>query len=162
MTSVFTSCSSGSCSEMGKTSPVAPSQRGMIWGMHLSGTPQKKIAEKVGCGLRTVQRIVAKCKAEGFEEAMKNKKKNCGRKTLFTPEVLAALKRWIKDHPFSTAVEVKKKVREVRHLSTRRIRQAFQQKLKMPIRRAAPKPLLNERMVAQRLEFCHNHLHWTP
>ena len=44
--------------------------------MHLAGTPQKEIADKVGCGLRTVQRIVAKCKAEGFEEAMKNNKKN--------------------------------------------------------------------------------------
>ena len=97
------------------------------------------------------------------EEGVKTGKKGTvGRKTLFTPEVLAALKRWIKDHPFSTAVEVKRMVREVSHLSVRRIREAFQKKLGMPIRRAAPKPLLNERMVAQRLEFCHSHLHWTP
>ena len=49
--------------------------------------------------------------------------------TLFTEEVLAALKRWVKEHPFSTAVEVKRKVREVQHMSVRRIRQACQQKL---------------------------------
>ena len=112
--------------------------------------------------MRTVQRMVAKCKAEGFEEGHKNKKKNCGRKTIVTEEMLAALKRFVKDHPFCTAVEVKRKVREVRELSVRRIREAFQLKLKMPIRRAAPKPLLNERMVAKRLQFCHKHLHWTP
>ena len=106
--------------------------------------------------------MVAKCKAEGFEEGLKTKKKNCGRKTIVTEEMLAALKRFVKDHPFCTAVEVKRKVREVRELSVRRIREAFQLKLKMPIRRAAPKPLLNERMVAQRLQFCHEHLHWTP
>ena len=105
--------------------------------------------------------MVARCKAEGFEEGLKTKKKNCGRKTIVTEKMLVAMKRFVNDHPFSTAVEVKRKVREVRHLSVRRIREAFQIKLKMPIRRAAPKPLLNERMVAQRLQFCHDHLHWT-
>ena len=145
---------------MGKTYPVGQTQRGMIWGLSLAGVPQKEIAERVGCGLCTVQRMVARCKAEGFEEGLKTKK-NCGRKTIVTEEMLAALRRFVKDHPFSTAVEVKRKVREVRHLSVRRIREAFQIKLKMPIRRAAPKPLLNKRMVAKRLQFCHDHLHWT-
>ena len=135
----------------------------MIWGLHLAKVTQPEIARRAGCSVRTVRRIVAACVKNGFEEGVKEHRKGVvGRKTLFTPKVLNALRRWVHDHPFTTAVQVKRSVPEVAHLSVRRICEGFQKKLGMPIRRAAPKPLLNERMVAQRLEFCRSHLHWTP
>ena len=141
-------------------SKISSEAKGWIFEMREGGMTLREIVEKSGASLSTVTRLLRKIRQEGFQEGIKNKPVP-GRPTIWTPHILYQMKRFIEDHPFSSASDVKSKCLSVSHLSIRRIQEGYQKKFKMPVRRAAKKPLLKPNMVEKRLAFAHNHFHWT-
>jgi hypothetical protein len=71
------------------------------------------------------------------------------------------LKVYIEAHPFKTAKELKQEIPGWGDISVRTIQRVLLQRLGLPARRAAQKPLLTPAMVKKRLAFCKKHMSWT-
>lgn len=73
------------------------------------------------------------------------------------------LEREVKKDPFLTAKELKELHPDVLgNVSVRTVQHQLQKDLKLPCHRTPMKPLLMEKMMKQRLEFCKRYQHWTP
>ena len=129
--------------------------------MKEAGMSSSLIAERCGISHRTVNRIWKRMQEEGLERAARPRPRS-GRPTIITLRVVAALRRYINLHPFDAAFEIRQRCPAVRHLSARRINEALSKHCKRPSFVAAKKPLLTDAMIAKRLAFCNQFLHWTP
>ena len=71
------------------------------------------------------------------------------------------LNRTLRKYPYTTAQSLKLKWPKLfGHISCRTIQRLAREKLGIPIRRAAQKPLLTKRMIKQRLQFCLKYKNW--
>ena len=57
---------------------------------------------------------------------------------------------------------IRDKFFSLRHLSVRTVQRVIQKALRYAACHPAKKPILTERMMADRLEFCREYGHWTP
>ena len=89
------------------------------------------------------------------------RKKGTGRKKVISPETLVTMKRLLSDTPTLTAKALKNKVPALQSVAIRTIQEACQKDLGLPSRKMAKKPLIKDRMKAQRLEFALQYQHWT-
>ena len=85
-------------------------------------------------------------------------KARSGRPRVTTPRQDEKLRQFIYKCPFKTAKEVKREVPGYRKLSVRRIQAILKERLKIPSRAAAAKPLLTEVMCKKRIRFAKRHL----
>jgi hypothetical protein len=63
-------------------------------------------------------------------------------------------------NPTIIAKNLKKVIPQLADVSVRTIQKICHDKLKLPSRKMADKPLINERMKNDRLEFARQHAHW--
>ena len=77
-----------------------------------------------------------------------DRKKGTGTKKLIKPETLAAMKKLLNETPTLTAKSLKNKVPALHAVSIRRIQEACQKDLGLPLRKMAKKPLISHRMKA--------------
>jgi transposase len=75
--------------------------------------------------------------------------------------MIERLKIYVTRNPFKTARELKNEVFGWEEISVRRIQEILKDKLKLPSRAAAKKPMLTKAMVKKRLSFCKKYRHWT-
>jgi hypothetical protein len=71
------------------------------------------------------------------------------------------LHHYLTAHPFKTAKELKNELAGWSHVSVRSIQDICKKRLQMPLRCAAKKLLLMEKMVRKRMTFCKKHRAWS-
>jgi hypothetical protein len=71
------------------------------------------------------------------------------------------MERYVRKNPWATADDIKEKVPGVAAVGLRHIRKLLVEKLRLPSRVAAQKPLLTKKMKAKRLAFAKKHRNWT-
>ncbi len=89
-----------------------------------------------------------------------NRKPGSGRPATITPAIQKAMKKKLEATPTMTAKQLKKIMPELANSSVRQIQDVCLKKLELPSRKMAKKPLINERMRQQRLEFARLYENW--
>ena len=112
----------------------------------------KDIRDHLGFSERTLRRILAFAKQGEPEKAVK-RKEGSGRPSSWTPEDAKKIKNLVIKNPCLTARQIKQKIPELEKCRIRTIQRVCKDKLKLPSRKMAKKPLINARMKEQRLEF---------
>ena len=130
-----------------------------LWRMN---TPLKDIRTQTKIPERTLRRILAKVKGgEGEDEAVTRKVGSGFASRKVDDNIKKKLKKKLWESPTLTAKQLKTRIPELAEISTRTIQRICKNELQLPSRKMANKPLLTERMMAQRLEFAHEYAHWT-
>ena len=125
------------------------------------GLSNRAIARRIGRSESTIRYLKTAVATQGTG-AVPARKKGTGMKRKTHPRTDIMLAREVKKDPFVTAKELKEMHANVlRDVSVRTIQHRLQKDLKLPCRRAAPKPLLTPKMRKQRLDFCKQYEHWT-
>jgi hypothetical protein len=88
------------------------------------------------------------------------RKPGSGRPKKISEETRRLIKKKMQTNPSLTAVK-QKRVTALANVSIRSIQDCCLKDLKLPSRRKAKKPLLNERMKEQRLAFAREHVTWS-
>ena len=85
-----------------------------------------------------------------------------GRPRKVTPQMIQLLRDSVSSHPMRTAKDLKTLYPdELGNVSVRTIQRAFIRDLNMRAWVPAKKPLLTERMIQKRLDFCNRYKNWT-
>ena len=126
-----------------------------------TGDSGRTIAKRIGRPYSAVCRLIsASKKLKTF--TIPKRKPGSGRPSTVSESAFRVLKRHVLLNPTITAARIKIELpREFGHLSERRIQSILKDKLKMPSRSAAKKPLLTKAMKQKRMAFCKKYCHWT-
>jgi hypothetical protein len=84
------------------------------------------------------------------------RKKGSGHPPIIIKHGLKCMERYVRKNPWATAGDIKEKVPEFAAVGLRYIRKLLVEKLRLPSRVAAQKPLLTKKMKAKRLAFGKN------
>jgi hypothetical protein len=129
--------------------------------------PLKNIREQLQMSVRTLRRILSHAKSNPANP-VSVRKKGSGRIPRMTPHILQTVRAMILKTPTLTAKQLKGKIPELADYipeladySIRHIQRLCLKRLELPSRRMANKPLLNERMKQQRLDFAMQYRDWT-
>lgn len=125
------------------------------------GVAATVIAERLGRHHTAIRKHLAVLRSLPLASPPPKPRFSPGRPSKLSEKKLHRLKQFISQHPFKTAKEVKQEVAGFADVHVRTIQRALRNKLSMPARRAAAKPLLTPAMVKKRLAFCRKHRHWT-
>ena len=112
-----------------------------------------QIADRIGCPRAAVGKIV---QSGSFSPLRRS-----GRPIKTTTRTDKLIKRLVNATPSISSSEIKAAVPLLHNVTCRTIRHHLQNELNMPAWKPLKKPLLNQRMRKQRLEFCHQYKHWT-
>jgi hypothetical protein len=118
-----------------------------------AGVPFRKIMKQCQMSRTTLWRVL--------KAPSQDRKKGTGRKATILPNTLKQMRRILNVHPCLTAKQLKEKVPALSAVSVRWIQKLCKVDLKMPSMKMATKPLLNQRMREQRLEFARAYGSWT-
>lgn len=121
--------------------------------------PLKTIRNQLDMSESTLRRILKFAKANPGAPVAERKKGN-GPISNFTTAVKNRMKAALCKTPTMTAASLKKAIPELANVSIRRIQEVCKNDLKLPSRKMADKPLLNDRMKEDRLRFARAYGHW--
>jgi transposase len=124
------------------------------------GVPVAVIADRLGRHRSSIKRLLAKARALP-PRSIPARKKGSGRPAIIPKHGLKVMERFVRKHPMATAGDIKEQVPEVAAVSLRHIRRLLVEKLRLPSRIAAHKPLLTKKMKSKRLAFAKQYRHWT-
>ena len=130
-----------------------------------AGIKQTDIVLRLSMPVRTVQRLIAADRrnaASGVPAFIPDRKQKEGthNRKVF-PNALAKMKKLLEKEPSLTGKQLKLRILELEGVAVRTIQYHCNKTLKLPARRMAKKPLLNRRMMDQRLDFAQQYQHWT-
>ena len=128
---------------------------------HHEGISSKEITGRLGRNAPAVRKIVAAVRDIPTNVPPPAALKRSGRPRLATSKAERRLKLYVQKYPFKTTKELKREVHGWHAMSVRRIQMTLKERLGLPARSAATKPLLTPAMVRKRLAFCKNHLFMT-
>ena len=126
------------------------------------GCTISEIPRSTGCCWQTVWRVLRRNLGLPADQVT-GPKFSPGRPPKLTPRAKRLMGRTIMKNPFLTAAELKAKYPSYfSHVSNRTMQRVARDELKLPIRKAAAKPLLTVKMVKKRLKFCRQYKDFTP
>ena len=127
-----------------------------------AGLGNREISQKSGRPIRAIQNLF---KRQGPSLDVLTPRKtpsHKGKTKLVTPQDLSFLRNVVLKNPRFSANNIKRVHHDLfGHLTCRYLQKLLKEKLKIPSRCAAKKPMLTARMVKKRLAFARKHLHWT-
>ena len=139
---------------------MTPVERAKALGLLSAGFTQREVALECNRSRAAISKLAKKAREVGFEKALKVLPGR-GRKTLATLGDIRKMIRLVQQRPFLSSKEVKRLMGpRGEKFSVRRVQELLN-KAGYKSRHAARKPMLTERMKAQRMEFATSHLHWT-
>jgi hypothetical protein len=94
------------------------------------------------------------------DDPVARKSGRSGRPPKVSLGTIMQIKRKVLRNPTIIAKNLKKDIPQLADVSVRTIQKICHDKLKLPSRKMADKPLINERMKNDRLEFPRQHAHW--
>jgi transposase len=124
------------------------------------GVSAAEIADRLGRHHSSIQRLLAKAKSLP-PRSIPARKKGSGHPPIITKHGLKCMERYVKKKPWATDGDNKEKVPEVAAVGLHHILKLLVEKLRLPSRVAAQKPLLTKKMKAKRLAFAKKHRNWT-
>ncbi len=124
------------------------------------GVSVAEIADRLGHHRSSILRLIAKAKSLP-PRSIPARKKGSGRPPIIIKHGLKYMERYVRKNPWANASDIKEKVPEVAAVGLRHIRKLLVEKLRLPSRVAAQKPLLTKKMKAKRLAFAKKHRHLT-
>ena len=122
--------------------------------------PVNMMARLLGRNKSTIKRFWQKQRELGDPDAIPERKKTPGsaRPKKVTPRMIQLLKDSVSSHPMRTVKDLKTLYPdELATVSVRTIQRAYIRDLKIRAFVPAKKPLLTERMIQKRLEFCNRY-----
>ncbi len=125
------------------------------------GVPFKDIAEQLGRNTAACHKVAASLKDLSPSASPPLAKKRSGRPRLTDMRADEWLRRAVMAKPFMTAKEVKAQVDGWQGVSVRRIQSVLKERLLLPSRRAAAKPLLTLAMAQKWLRFAKKYVRWS-
>lgn len=125
-----------------------------------ASVPLKKIRAQLRIPERSLRRILDHAK-KNSDAPIAERKPGSGRPSVISRELKIKIKELLRKKPTLTAKQIKSTFPELQQVSVRTIQHACLKDLKLPSRKMAKKPLLNERMKAQRLEFAMQYRNWS-
>ena len=127
--------------------------RGAILALHKTDKNQRQIAEQLHLSKSTVNLWISRAKENGLASTPVPKKRS-GRPRKTNLRTDQYVKRLVCNKPTITAKEIKATMYHVlEDVSERTIQHRLQKELGLPSRRAAKKPLLNDKMREKRIDF---------
>ena len=156
----------------GRVSPVTSVRMGyrkvqkqekvLICELRRNGATVKEIARHTRRAVGTVWRILRRNLKVPVNQ-IEGPKSSPGRPPKLTPRSKRLLRRVLMYNPFLKAQEFKEKYPQwFGHVSIRTLQRVARVELKLPIRKAAAKPLLTLHMVKARLRWCRQYKDYTP
>ena len=140
---------------MGRVKDITSKKAVVIIAYGKDGLSHRKIAGKVGVSQAAVGKIIKRHQeCGGFE-----RRTGSGRPRKTSPRDDNAMRRMAVRNPFVTSNEIAANLPFV--VSARTIRRRLLKDFKLPSRRPARKPLLNDVQRRKRLAFCQRHKTWT-
>ena len=127
--------------------------------MRKANVPLKTIRNQLKLSKSTLQRILAHAK-HNPHEPVKPRKAGTGKAGKVPQGCLRQMKQMLRKNPCLTAKQLKERIPGFANVTVRWIQCLCKDKLKMPSRKMAKKPLLNQRMMDQRLEFAREYGGW--
>jgi transposase len=121
--------------------------------------PLKAIREQCNMSERTLRRILTHAKENPITPVLA-RKKGTGRTPKVTSHTLKQMKDALRKNPCLTAKQLKERIPGLALVNVRWIQQLCKDKLKLPSRKMAKKPLLSQRMKEQRLAFAMEYWEW--
>lgn len=136
-------------------------EKAKVMALVAEGLSNREIGRRLGRSNTAVRRVKQAAATLGTTSAP-HRKKGTGRKRKTDRRTDKMLEREVKKDPFVTAKELKGMYPDLLgEVSVRTVQVRLQKDLKLPCRRAAPKPLLTMKMRKQRVDFCKRYAHWT-
>ena len=140
---------------------MTPIERGKALALLSVGLSIGEVARRMGRAKSSIFKLKEK-KNRGDSVRACQASPGGGRRNLASLGDVKRIIRMVKASPFITAKKIKDQMGEAGvRFSPRRIREILQ-RAGYSTKHAAKKPLLTDRMKAQRMEFATSHLHWTP
>ena len=128
------------------------------------GTDLKVIRARLGMPARTLRRLIAAIRQIPADMPCvipERKKKTVAHNKKISPATLKKMEKLLKKTPTLSGKQLKMKIPELEGVAIRTIQRYCCKTLKLPARKMAKKPFLNERMKAQRLAFAEEYGNWT-
>ena len=122
--------------------------------------PLKNIREQLQMNERTLRRVLAVAKASP-EDPVPKRKKTSGRPGKVMATTLSAMRRHLIRNPTLTAGQLKALMPALANTSIRTIQRMCLDRLKLPSRKMAAKPLITQAMKDKRLAFAQRYGGWT-
>ena len=141
-----------------RSKPYPPEMRGQVIGMLRMRTPQKVVKRVTGVSMPTISRWWMQYLRDGV---VPKARKSPGHPTIVTLANLLTMKRALDRDPFLSAKALRSRYLSLQHLSLTTMKKAIRTTLQLKARRPAKKPILTERMINDRLQFCHQYQDWT-
>ena len=126
--------------------------------------PVNQMARLLGRNKSTIKRFWQKQRELGEPDSIPERKKTPGsaRPKKVTPQVIQLLKDSVASNPMRTAQDLKTLYPDdLGNVSVRTIQRAFIRDLNMRAWVPAKKPLLTERMIQKRIQFCERYRNWS-
>jgi transposase len=119
------------------------------------------IVDRTGVPLRTVERVIKQFR-DAPEDELPLRKSGSGRPKKTPMGTSKALRRSVMVNPCISAKDLKRQLPEyLGGVSIRTIQRRLKVDLQMPCRKAAQKPLINDKMRKKRLQFARKYKAWT-
>ena len=122
--------------------------------------PLKNIREQLQMNERTLRRVLAAAKASP-EDPVPKRKKTSGRPAKVMATTLIVMRRHLVRDPTLTAGQLKALMPALANTSIRTIQRMCLDRLKLPSRKMAAKPLITQAMKDKRLAFAQRYGGWT-
>jgi transposase len=122
--------------------------------------PLSTISSQLKLSESTLRRILAFAKRNPINPIIP-RKPGSGRPKKIIEETRRLIKKKLQANPSLTAVKLKRVIPALANVSIRSIQDCCLKDLKLPSRRKAKEPLLNERIKEQRLTFAREHVAWS-
>ena len=124
-----------------------------------ANVPLKTIRVQCNMSERTLRRILGHAKKNPRAPVL-TRKKGTGRTPSITSHTLQQMKEGLRKNPCLTAKQLKERIPGLALVNVRWIQRLCKDKLKLPSRKMAKKPLLSQRMKDQRLAFAMEYRDW--
>jgi hypothetical protein len=138
--------------------PFSEAQKRAAIELWKANIPLKKIREQMQMSERGLRNILAYAKKHP-EDLVQKKRKNPGPPSKVSLGSVRKIRRAIDRNPSITGKTLKKNIPDLANVSVRTISRVCREKLKLPSRKMADKPLLTDRMKNDRLEFARRYAH---
>ena len=145
------------CELMGRKPQLSRSVKSNVILLKEEGYCNKQITERFSISQASVSRILKR----SSENLTLSPKKRSGRPRKTTPRTDTQIKRLCTINPGISSSEIKNSLPLLANVSIRTVRHHLHAELNLSARKPLQKPLLNARMLKQRLAFCNLYKHWT-
>jgi hypothetical protein len=124
-----------------------------------ANVPLKKIRDQLNISESSLRRILSFAR-KNPANPISARKKRVAHNLKLTPQALQDIKKALTKNPSWTGKQLKEKIPSLEGIGIRAIQRACKEKLNLPSRKMAKKPLLTQRMKDQRLAFAMQYRHW--